>query len=402
MKQDWTEQMRNKLEGHEQTPPAGLWEAVSEQMGIAPAPTRRTVVLPGWRRWAVAAAVVALVGMVVLYKVNTVPTSPEGAIAHRQGWSKAESLQLVAEEKERRRYDRDDSTNATDTTSSIDVAPTVTDTALPIAEAVPDTALPIAEVGPDTASSIAVSPADTPSRPVRNTERLVATNESLPLIGERKGAVSESEKTARSVSIGLEGSGELLAVQPLHHENRIYTNVYGYRSVPSSDMAYGNSPLYTQTVYSLTDYVTKHYLPVRFGLSVQWHVHPRLAISTGLHYTYLHSEFTIPLYNQTLRDQHLHYLGLPLGLTCQLWGNRRFQVYASAGALLEKCINDRPWQWSVGVAAGAEYRFHRRVGLYAEPSVGYYFDDGTSLQHYYKQHPWAPSIEVGLRLHFKN
>ena len=56
----------------------------------------------------------------------------------------------------------------------------------------------------------------------------------------------------------------------------------------------------------------------------------------------------------------------------------------------------------MAVAAGAEYRFHRRVGLYAEPSVGYYFDDGTSLQHYYKQHPWAPSIEVGLRLHFKN
>lgn len=392
MKQDWTEQMRNKLEGHEQTPPARLWEAVSEQMGIAPAPTRRTVVLSGWRRWAVAAAVVALVGMVVLYKVNTVPTSPERkAVAEvKEAETETDIPVRIAETAEQSFIAQAEPIHPTQTVkipveASVDVAATA-----------PDTASPIAEAASDTASSIAVSPADT-SRHAPDTERLVATAEPLPHTGEQEGAVGDKEKALkRKVSIGLEGSGELLAAQTLHREDRIYyTTPSGFHAAPGTN---GNM----QTFYSLTDYVTKHYLPVRFGLSVQWHVHPRLAITTGLHYTYLHSEFTIPLYNQTLRDQHLHYLGLPLGLTCQLWGNRRFQVYASAGALLEKCLNDRPWQWSVDVAAGAEYRFHRRVGLYAEPSVGYYFDDGTSLQHYYKQHPWAPSIEVGLRLHFKN
>jgi hypothetical protein len=76
--------------------------------------------------------------------------------------------------------------------------------------------------------------------------------------------------------------------------------------------------------------------------------------------------------------------------------------------MVEKCVSaqigensavKKPWQWSVNAAAGAEYSFTRQLGFYLEPSVGYYFDDGTALEHYYKDHPLAPSIEFGLRLH---
>jgi hypothetical protein len=76
--------------------------------------------------------------------------------------------------------------------------------------------------------------------------------------------------------------------------------------------------------------------------------------------------------------------------------------------MLEKCVSadvdgssasKKPWQWSVNAAAGAEYKIIPQLGFYLEPSLGYYFDDGTSLEHYYKKHPLAPSIEFGLRLH---
>ena len=77
--------------------------------------------------------------------------------------------------------------------------------------------------------------------------------------------------------------------------------------------------------------------------------------------------------------------------------------------MVEKCVSadlegsgkvsKKPWQWSVDAAAGAEYALTRQLGFYLEPSLGYYFDDGTSLEHYYKEHPLAPSIEFGLRLH---
>jgi hypothetical protein len=44
-----------------------------------------------------------------------------------------------------------------------------------------------------------------------------------------------------------------------------------------------------------------------------------------------------------------------------------------------------------------EYSFTPQLGVYLEPSLGYYFDDGTQLEHYYREHPLAPSISLGLR-----
>ena len=78
--------------------------------------------------------------------------------------------------------------------------------------------------------------------------------------------------------------------------------------------------------------------------------------------------------------------------------------------MLEKCIkadisegdiDTHPWQFSINAAAGAEYNFTRQFGVYLEPSLGYYFNDGTKLEHYYKEHPLAPSLQFGLRLHLK-
>ena len=161
--------------------------------------------------------------------------------------------------------------------------------------------------------------------------------------------------------------------------------------------------------YSLADIVSKHHIPVRFGLSLQYQLNKRLSLLSGINYSYLKSEFSIPLYNKAY-DQELSYLGLPIGVSWKIWSTEKFNVYLAGGALVEKCIKaevsygdikSHPWQWSVNAAVGAEYNLTHQFGLYLEPSLGYYFDDGTSLQHYYKEHPLAPSIQFGLRLHLK-
>ena len=151
--------------------------------------------------------------------------------------------------------------------------------------------------------------------------------------------------------------------------------------------------------YTMAEYVSEHHLPIRLGLSLNYQLSPRLALLSGISYTYLYSEFKIPLYSNFSYDQKLHYLGIPLGLSYQLWAASRFQLYLSGGLMLEKCLNEKPWQWSVEASAGIEYSLVRQLGLYLEPSLGYYFKDGTSFDHYYKEHPLAPSIEFGLRLH---
>ena len=100
--------------------------------------------------------------------------------------------------------------------------------------------------------------------------------------------------------------------------------------------------------------------------------------------------------------QKLHYLGIPVGLSWQIWNANAFSLYLSGSAMLEKCLNEEPWQWSISTSVGVEYVISRQIGLYFEPSMGYYFDDGSTLEHYYQAHPLAPSIEFGLRLHLSD
>jgi hypothetical protein len=162
--------------------------------------------------------------------------------------------------------------------------------------------------------------------------------------------------------------------------------------------------------YSITDIEAKHHIPVRFGLSLQYQLSRSIALASGISYTYLKSEFSIPLYNNLGYTQKLRYLGLPLGISWKILTAKDFSVYLSGGMMLEKCISSEassgkiskhPWQWSVNGSVGAEYSIIRQLGIYLEPSLGYYFDDGTSLQHYYKDHPLAPSIQFGVRYHLK-
>ena len=230
--------------------------------------------------------------------------------------------------------------------------------------------------------------------------------------------------SSRQWSIGVNASGGLLAANTFQRTDRLYsqhgTFTYNGDKSPTgpAGWAYGKPEngsdnyqgyyFVNNYSYTLTEYVSKHHLPIRFGLSVQYQLNNHLALHSGISYTYLYSEFSIPLYQNLSYDQKLHYLGIPLGVTWQLWSTNRFHFYLSGGAMVEKCVradvdgssvSKKPWQWSVDAAAGAEYTFIRQLGVYLEPSLGYYFDDGTSLEHYYKEHSLAPYIMFGLRLH---
>ena len=205
-------------------------------------------------------------------------------------------------------------------------------------------------------------------------------------------ARQSSVEASTKWSIGVNASGGLLAAQTnSSRTGRVYLDYNGPGEMTNSGDVQGS--------YTLTDYVSKHHLPVRFGVSMDYKLSPRLTLLSGVSYTYLYSQFSLSLYPESVTDQKLHYLGIPLGLAWRFWSSHRFQLYVSGGAAVEKCLNDSPWQWSVHASAGAEYVISPQFGIYAQPSLGYYFDDGTSLEHYYKKHPLAPSLEFGLRMH---
>ena len=254
-------------------------------------------------------------------------------------------------------------------------------------------------------------PQPTPNEPQPKKSSEIINNHPAP----HYGTVPKQKSHSANWSLGLNASGGLLAVNNVRTV-RLYqamnknASIDGLAQYQEQNKGTESEHEYTEAgYYTLAEFQSKHHLPVRFGLSVHYQLNDFLSLHSGINYTYLYSEFSIPLYPNIHYDQKLHYLGVPLGVTWQVWSANRFRFYLSGGMMLEKCVSNnmkegaieakKPWQYSVEAAAGAEYTFTRQLGIYLEPSLGYYFDDGTSLEHYYKEHPLAPSIEFGLRLH---
>lgn len=145
-----------------------------------------------------------------------------------------------------------------------------------------------------------------------------------------------------------------------------------------------------------------HRQPVRFGLSLRYRLDDRWSVESGLSYTCLSSDITTIVADKTtVTEQRLNYIGLPLNISYDLWKNRRFGLYVSAGGMIEKSLDTSPWQFSLNGAAGAEYKLTDFFSLYAEPGLGYYFKDGSSIPSIYQDHPLNFNLSFGLRFNLK-
>lgn len=168
------------------------------------------------------------------------------------------------------------------------------------------------------------------------------------------------------------------------------------------------------------DTITRHRLPLTFGLSVNKMLHNRWAIGSGLQYTQLYSETqagnTFAWVQQT---QRLHYLGIPIRATWYPVKTNRWAVYTSAQTMMELPIGstcqekttvngnlistkrlelDPSIQWSIGLGIGLEYRLTPVIGLYAEPSLNYFFNTGDGIDTYRTAHPFTFSVPIGIRI----
>lgn len=161
----------------------------------------------------------------------------------------------------------------------------------------------------------------------------------------------------------------------------------------------------------------KHRIPLVVGVSLRWTLNEKWALESGLTYTMLSTDLSLG--NQS-GEQKLHYVGIPLKASREVWSDKRWHVYAMAGGAVEKCVygslkmNDK-WnmsdvnqrlevdelQWSLQASVGAQYRLAERVGVYVEPGVAYYFDDGSKIETIRKDKPLNFNLQVGLRFTLK-
>jgi len=413
MKEDWINDMRRKLENHQMDPPPGLWDDICKQMGLSPEPVRKPTTNKRLY-WTVAAAVLALVGFFVFQNGNDSEQPQQANAVSQQPLSEQQLPEKPVSQPlaESNPVEQEPQTKAPLLALARHQQPVAE------SETVTEEVLPES----DSPAEVLQTP-DEPKQAVDESQQMISESqqssvepqqtanlaqkaewlENLPI------AESNDVQTQNKWSLGLNASGGLLAANTSQRTDRLYHPSSMYDDINRFDGNQSQNEVGDKSyAYTLTEYKSEHHLPIRFGVSLNYQLTPRIALHSGISYTYLYSEFSIPLYESATFDQKLHYLGIPLGVSWQLWSTHHFQFYLSGAMMLEKCVSadvdggsasKKPWQWSVSAAAGAEYNFIPQLGFYLEPSLGYYFDDGTSLEHYYKKHPLAPTIEFGLRLH---
>ena len=60
-------------------------------------------------------------------------------------------------------------------------------------------------------------------------------------------------------------------------------------------------------------------------------------------------------------------------------------------------VSIHPLQFSLSSTMGAEFNISRQFSLYAEPGLGYWFDNGSSISTYYQDKPLSFSLNLGIR-----
>lgn len=151
----------------------------------------------------------------------------------------------------------------------------------------------------------------------------------------------------------------------------------------------------------------KHHQPISFGLSIRKTLGKGFSLESGLTYTLLSSDAKLADDEQQMIEQKLHYIGIPLRANWNFLDKKLVTLYVSGGGMVEKCVYGKlgseketvkPLQFSVSGAVGAQLNATKRIGVYVEPGVAYYFDDGSDIQTIRKENPFNFNIQAGIRL----
>ena len=398
---DWIEQLQSKMEGHQEPVPGGLWQDIEKRLPEREA--ERHPLMGGWRRYAAAAALVAAVIGIGSLMWNDDSTVEEPAITSAQHVEIAPdpeaTHELLAQDEEVAR-DIDEPTATPRAHHSIPaskVATTASDNAF-IAQASghEQEEQPAQAASETTPASPPTEQAPQPMEQRNQTHAKEPSTTTMP----HQSILPKFKKTG--ITVGLYASN---SVKPDWSSGKDYAYAYASDAIhlPNGDNPYG-------TYYSEDIYSANHHAPISMGLSVRLPLTDRLALTSGLVYTRLKSDFTS---SRRYREQTLHYLGIPLGVTYNVWGYKRFNLYAVGGVQADVNVKatlkesgqanslsigkDRV-QFSALVGPGVQLDLSRDFGIYVEPTARYYFNNGSNVANYYKDKPWNINFNAGLRL----
>lgn len=235
-----------------------------------------------------------------------------------------------------------------------------------------------------------------------------------------EGDVMSSAQNGRRTVLAQSSMDEELGRKDKHHRGGLKLQLYGENgfigktsggnspvlmsSMPSSDPVYYDKNIkianffderYMAMIPTSDLYEeTKHHQPISVGMQVGFHLLPKLKLSTGLVYTKVSSDFISGVYDtRTVSTQDLHYIGIPLNLSYSVWEYKGLHTYVTAGG--EGAVNIKnhtetdgevkeskrdKMQWSTNASVGIQYDFIPQLGVYVEPGMKYYFDNGSQIE----------------------
>ena len=403
--------------------PENLWDAIESkraETSSTPRPMKRPVML--WvKRSIAAAAMIAVVISVGVYLINV-----------KQDISETPLLTEVTDNSAVGRDNHPQNTMVHNVPSKLPSKALIAQNRLvelnsDILPSVPSASTEVQEMtvdnGPDenadnqpAVEDKAVKPADT-SEGVERVEK-----ERFPSVADNNyiASIRPKASTSNNVSVSIYSSGGTGSALNYNSKGDSFVGV------GPDDSDWEDNPLLDILVFNQgKDIETdiKHRLPIRAGISFTYNFNERFGIETGLSYTNLISDVKEGSESHYYTgEQKLHYIGIPLNLKYRVLSWKRFDLYASAGALAEKCVSakldkefildhqkkgsestnlsEKPMQWSANASLGVQCNLVNSMSIFVEPGISYYFNDGTNIQTIYKEKPLNFNLNLGIRFTF--
>ena len=374
------ESLRRKLSGAGEMPPERVWDGIASALDAAPVgtgkPSRGKVLLLSGLGFASVAAAIAAFFLLRTPAVENIagedmiaevvePVEPETAVA-----------EVVAPE---------------------------------IAKAVnPETA--VAEALKESVDTMEMTTVETDEPETELAEAFLDENESTTIDIIRNGEKRLTADAGESVYELCIGGN--CFVGPGKKTEQIRMMSQGRFKIPTSTSVVENND---------TDY---YYLPMSFGVGIKFRILKWLDVGIGVNYTLLSKRVSgryyeydsagnLTRYCSTELKNSQHYIGVPLDIYFNIFGNEKWNTYASIGGCLEKCVLNHysgtyddiaishntlveGIQTSVKAGLGVEYSPVRFLGIYLDPSLRYYFDNKQPRSIRTSQ-PLSFGVEAGIR-----
>ena len=395
------ESLRRKLSGAGEMPPERVWDGIASALDAAPVgtgkPSRGKVLLLSGLGFASVAAAIAAFFLLRTPAVENIagedmiaevvepvaPVNPETAVAEVVAPEIAEAVNPE--------------------TAVAEVVATE------IAEAVnPETAF--AEALKESVDTMEMTTVETDEPKTELAEAFLDENESTTIDIIRNGEKRLTADAGESVYELCIGGNSF--VGPGKKTEQIRMMSQGRFKIPTSTSVVENND---------TDY---YYLPMSFGVGIKFRILKWLDVGIGVNYTLLSKRVSgryyeydsagnLTRYCSTELKNSQHYIGVPLDIYFNIFGNEKWNTYASIGGCLEKCVLNHysgtyddiaishntlveGIQTSVKAGLGVEYSPVRFLGIYLDPSLRYYFDNKQPRSIRTSQ-PLSFGVEAGIR-----